>query len=316
MYEVLSHGTEEAEPGGSGWSFGGLTPFMVGCIVIALIAGVVGGAAAERALQQQQHHRKPAAPPAVRLDALVLIPAGGRATPGSLAGGTVVDVDIAVMNESDQPIDSVVAQWADLDQTQVGARPVLEPVGRLMPDAPETVQLQLFRSCSGSATAPVPAVLLTWSRGGAPQRVTVQPYGLDRMWSQLPTACPTFAAGAVSALDLNVADAVLRSTSLRLTVRFENQDEVPLTISDLAIFGGFTRLSHVTRSFTVGAHSAAQVSMTVSVADCREAIQRSYTAGLSYRVVSKGAPTITPTFMDGALSQALGTLFFKVCGHS
>ena len=91
---------------------------------------------------------------------------------------------------------------------------------------------------------------------------------------------------------------------------------MPLTISNLTISGGFTRVTQVTRRFAVPGHSAAQASLTVSVRDCREAIERSHAAGLSYQVVSKGAPTITPTFMDGALSEALGALFYKVCGHS
>jgi hypothetical protein len=233
-----------------------------------------------------------------------------------LAGGTVTDVDLAVINEGADSIDSVVAQWASLDQTQVGARPLLEPVGRVSPGIPETVQLQLFRSCSSPLTAPVPSVLLTWSRGGVPQRTIVQPYGLDRLWTQLPAACPRVGDGPVSALDLHVANVVPHKSSIRLTMQFDNQDEVPLTISDLTISGGFTEVSQVTDTVVVAGHSAAQASMTVQVRDCREAIQRSYTAGLSYRVASKGAPTITPTFMDGALSEALGSLFYKVCGHS
>ena len=313
MYEVLSHGAEEeAEPGGPGWRWHGLSRFAIGCIVVALIAGLVGGVAGTRAIEQ---HRTTTPPPA-RLDALVLVPAGGTVTPSVLAGGTVTDVDLAVINESDESIDSVVAQWASLDQTQVGARPLLEPVGRVSPGVPETVQLQLFRSCSASLTAPVPSVLLTWSRGGVPQRMIVQRYGLDRLWSQLPAACPTFGDGPVSALDLHVANVVIHAKSLRLTMSFDNQDEVPLIVSDLTISGGFTQVSHVTPTFAVGGHSAAQASLTVSVQDCREAIQRSYTAGLTYRVVSNGSPAITPTFMDGALSEALGTLFYKVCGHS
>ena len=173
----------------------------------------------------------------VRLDALVLVPAGGTVTPSVLAGGTVTDVDLAVINEGDESIDSVVAQWASLDQTQVGARPLLEPVGRVSPGVPETVQLQLFRSCSASLTAPVPSVLLTWSRDGVPQRMIVQPYGLDRLWSQLPAACPTFGDGPVSALDLHVANVVIHAKSLRLTMSFDNQDEVPLIVSDLTISG-------------------------------------------------------------------------------
>ena len=287
--------------------------FAIGCIVVALIAGLVGGAAGARAVER---HRTTPPPPAVRLDALVLVPAGGTVTPSVLAGGTVTDVDLAVINEGDEPISSVVAQWASLDQTQVGARPLLEPVGRVSPGVPETVQLQLFRSCSASLNAPVPSVLLTWSRDGAPQRMVVRPYGLDRLWAQLPAACPAFGDGPVSALDLNVANVVMHAKSLRLTIGFDNQDEVPLIVSDLTISGGFTQVSHVTPTFVVGAHSAAQASLTVSVQDCREAIQRSYVAGLSYRVVSNGSPAITPTFMDGALSEALGTLFYKVCGHS
>jgi hypothetical protein len=193
---------------------------------------------------------------------------------------------------------------------------LLEPVGRVSPGVPEPVQLQLFRSCSGSLDAPVPSVLLTWSHHGAPQRMIVQPYGLDRLWTQLPAACPAFGDGPVSALDLHVDNAAVRASSLRLTMHFENQDEVPLTISDLTISGGFTQVSQVTSRFVVAGHSAAQASLTVSVRDCREAIERSHAAGLSYRVVSKGAPTITPTFVDGALSEALGALFYKVCGKS
>jgi hypothetical protein len=313
MYEVLSHGAEEeAEPGGGEWRWHGLNRFAIGCIVLALTAGLVGGAAGARAAHR---HHAPVVPP-VRLDAIVLVPAGGDVTPSILAGGTVTDVDLAVINEGDQPVDSVVAQWASLDQTEVGARPLLEPVGRLSPGAPETVQLHLFRSCSGSPTAPVPSVLLTWSRGRVPQRMVVQPYGLDRLWTQLPAACPTSGVGPVSALDLHVDNAVLHGTSLRLTMHFVNQDEVPLAISELTITGGFTQVSHVSPSFVVGGHSGAQASLTVRVRDCREAIQRSYTAGLSYRVGSKGATTITPTFMDGALSGALGTLFYKMCAHS
>jgi hypothetical protein len=144
----------------------------------------------------------------------------------------------------------------------------------------------------------------------------VQPYGLDRLWTQLPAACPASGVGPVSALDLHVDNAVLHGTSLRLTMHFVNQDEVPLAISELTITGGFTQVSHVSPSFVVGGHSGAQASLTVSVRDCREAIQRSYTVGLSYRVGSTGATTITPTFMDGALSEALGTLFYKMCAHS
>ena len=85
---------------------------------------------------------------------------------------------------------------------------------------------------------------------------------------------------------------------------------------DLDVSGGFTQVSQVTPSFVVGGHSAVQASLTVTVRDCREAIQRSHTAGLSYRVGSAGPRQINPTFMDGALSEALGTLFYKVCAHS
>jgi len=313
VYEVLSQGPDEdAPPQGPGWRWHGLSALAIGCIVVALIAGLVGGVLGERALHQDPE----VAAASARLDALVLIPAGGTIKPAVLAGGTVTDVDLAIINEGAESIDSVVAQWASLDQTQVGARPLLEPVGRVTPGVPETVQLQLFRSCSGSLSAPVPPVLLTWSHNGVPQRMIVQPYGLDRLWVQLPAACPIFGDGPVSALDLHVQNAVVHARSLRLTMQFDNQDEVPLTISQLTISGGFTDVSHVTSTFVVGGHSAAQASLTVSVRDCRQAIQRSYAAGLSYRVVSKGAPTITPTFMDGALSEALGTLFYKVCGHS
>ena len=149
MFEVLSQGADdEASPRGPGWQWHDLSPFAIGCIVVALIAGLIGGVVGERALHQQG----PAAAPPVRLDALVLIPAGGKVVPAVLGGGTVTDVDLAVINEGEESIDSVVAQWASLDQTQVGARPLLEPVGRVSPGVPEPVQLQLFRSCSGPLT--------------------------------------------------------------------------------------------------------------------------------------------------------------------
>jgi hypothetical protein len=249
------------------------------------------------------------------VDAVVLASTVTSSAASTSGVGVTTNIDFAVINEGNAPISSVVAQWQSLDATPAGAQPSVQTLGQLPPDSPTTVRLPLVRSCGSTSAAPVPALLLTWSRDGAPQRLVVAPFGLDRIWAGLEGYCVTPQAAFVPP-DISVVKVTpVRADTTQLELGFRNRGDDDIPIAALDISGAFARVVAQPRFIVARANTSTVVTITVKVENCQSAIERSYTAGLSYSALS-GPATVNPIVMTDELSRTLGELIYRACGHA
>jgi hypothetical protein len=316
LIEVLDYGPEDDAPQrlrlGGWWPRPGRGRIAV--LVVVVLVGFAVGAGATWAIDRHGPPAQVAPSKQVAVAAVVVAPPGGTLTVSREATAAVSSVDFAILNEGTEAISSVSAQWLSLDQTEVGAPSSVETIGRLNPHTPAALRLQLRRTCGTSATASTPTLLLTWALAGQPQRLVVAPFGLDQVWTALPAYCPSF-GNLANPLDVSVTSTIpagAQAVTLNLTVT--DPADGDFEVSNLDITGGFTQVTPAPPSFLVHAHASVAVQVTVRVTNCRDAIERSYTAGLTYLASSTGAEPVSPTVNTADLAKALGNLFYQACG--
>jgi len=308
-------GLDVLEGGGRGPTGPGptLSRRVVAGLALALLAGgAILGAAVAKATDHPA--RRPGAP--TRVDAFVVLPAGGDVTWSPAAGGVVSEVELAMVDEGAAPLGQAAVSWRAVEEREVGMPTEVQALGTLAADTPTAASLRLFRPCAASAaSAPPPVLLVTWTSAGKDRQALVSPYGLDRLWDALEAQCPA-TGGGVNPLSVTVARAdPLGADGARLHLRLADLGGVALRVSRIGVSGGFVAVTRTPGPVTVGAHTALGVTVDVRLSDCRSAIERAYDAALTYTVSSPGAGSVTPTLASAGLSRALGALTYRACGR-
>lgn len=311
-------GQEPDEPSQPSLLEGVLQRLGRGSLVLLVLALVVGGAAGA-----WLEHRvvrpaaaKPAPLPRDQLDAVVLIPAGATVTATNSSDGAVSDVEIALINQGPATLNDVEVQW-QATTAEVGAVTEANPVSALLPGIPTTVQLPLWRPCTGGqgdAGSP-PLLLVSWGKGGTAGRLAVTPLGLDRLWSALPSHCPSAGDARVNGLNVShvyVVPAAGKEASLHL--RFDNLGAPDLRITPVSFLApGFTIGGVSPREFVAHANTTTNVTIGISVSNCRLAIVNASASSLTYDVSSGTAGPVSPTYSSVELSKALAQLVYRAC---
>ena len=119
---------------------------IVAALLGALVIGAVGGAQLTRAFQRAHA----ADPPPTRLSAAALAPAGGQVTTTRSGAGWMTAVDLVLVNAGPSSIRQVLVQWGSPYETPLGNPLSVQPIDRLVRGVPQTINLLLYRACTGS----------------------------------------------------------------------------------------------------------------------------------------------------------------------
>jgi hypothetical protein len=231
-------------------------------------------------------------------------------------------VDLAVVNGGSRPLTNVTLTWDKVHATYSTGPDGEAALDELAPQSPQPVSLVLRDPCAAPAIAgtfETPRVVVTATTDdGRRQKMTIDPLGMDQVWTAMAAACPGQDDTALTAVHL-VSDVEIDKRTTQFTLRFSNGSSTDVLISNVKLSRGFNSSTKQDPSpLQVFPHYAASLVIEMTIISCRSAIEDISPTTIDFAVASADSPDRVRNVnaSDPTYSEAVGRLVYRACGRA
>jgi hypothetical protein len=321
---------EEPEPGpgydrldtgdhsGVSWRAHRLPIAVAGLTIVAVVLGALAGSSWGRNDEKQRQSSLAQSTLAV---SAVVAPRSDAAEPQAEGSVVTQRVDLAVVNGASLPLTNVTVSWDKVHTSSTGEEEEQAALDELAPQSPQPVSLLLRNTCGASATSgsfETPRVVVTATTSdGTRHKTTIDPLGIDQVWSGMAAACPGQDETALTNVRL-VSDVPLGDRTTRFTLRFSNASSTDVFINDVTLNRGFNKSAKQRPApLQVFPHYSATLVIDLTINSCQSAIEDISPTTIDFAVSSADNPdrvrNVSAT--DATYSEAVGRLVYRACAR-
>jgi hypothetical protein len=192
----------------------------------------------------------------------------------------------------------------------------------LAPQSPQPVSLVLRSPCSAPAvrgTFETPRVVVSATTDdGRRHKTTIDPLGLDQVWTGMAAACPDHDRAAATEVRL-VSDVEVDKRTTQFTLRFANPSSTDILVSHVRVSRGFNTSGKQKPSpLQVFPHFFATVVVELTITSCKSAIEDISPTTIDFAVSNADRPDQVQNVSaaDPTYAEALGRLVYRACAKA
>ncbi len=304
---------------GTSWRDHKLPLAVAAATIVAVTLGAVGGSLWARNDEQQ---RQSALAESALVVSAVVAPRSDADEPHSDVAYVTQRVDLAVVNGGSLPLTDVTLAWDAIHGSYSPGSEGQAAVDELAPHSPQPVSLVLRSPCAAPAVRgafETPQVVLTATTSdGRRHKTTIDPLGLDQVWTAMAAACPGQDETALTTVRL-VSDVEIDQRTTRFTLRFVNGSSTDVLISRVKLTRGFnTSGKQDPDPLQVFPNYFATLVIDLTINSCQSAIEDISPTTIDFAVYSAGNPSSlrSVSATDATYSEALGRLVYRACAKA
>ena len=301
---------------GTSWRTHRLPIAIAAGTIVAVVLGALAGSSWGRNDEKQ---RQAALAQSTLVVSAIVAPRSDADEPHVDVAYVTQRVDLAVVNGGSLPLTNVTVTWDPIHATYSTGQEGEAALDELAPQSPQPVSLVLRNPCAAPAVRgafETPSLVVTaTTNDGRRHKTTIDPLGLDQVWTAMAAACPGQDETAFTNVRL-VSDVEIDKRTTRFTLRFSNGSSTDVFVSRVKLSRGFnTSGKQDPDPLQVYPNYFATLVIDLTIRSCQSAIEDISPTTIDFAVNSADIPdrlrNVSAT--DPTYSEAVGRLVYRAC---